>query len=145
MNLTEKQAIEMYNRQYADTHLEFSVLELLTKGKKSELSFPDDSSILPSGEIRGKRKIEREAAEKRDKDLRHMLLDAVAVRKLEILDAEKLPIKDLLRLVVDTSKRDGPAVAVNFSFADMVLRANQQKRDSKEKAVDIESNATDDS
>ena len=137
--------MEAYSRKYENTHLEFSMLELLSKGKKSNLSFPDDKAILSNGEIRGKKEIERQAMVKRDKDLRHMLLDAVAVRKLEILDADKLPIKDLLRLVIDASKKEGTAVAVNFSFADMVLQANQQKRDTREEAVDIEPISTDDS
>ena len=80
---------EQFLRKWEDTHAELSL------GKKNNIKHPEDKNIWYRGKIPGKRLIEKQAMDKRADDLRHMLLDVVATRSSELLDADIIKMVSL--------------------------------------------------
>lgn len=100
---------------------------------------PGDRGVSPreSNPLNGKKEIEKAALEKRSDDFKHYLLDAVSVRKKEILDKKEVPMVQLLQIVSRNLPQEVKSDSnVTFTFADMVKRATLELN--KVETIDIE-------
>lgn len=109
---------EEFRRKYEDTHTELIAGSLINEhmSKKKLLNIS-----------KAKREIEVSASEKRMEKLSEFLTDAVSVRKIEVLNKEDLPMKDLLAMTIKSHPQRAKIEntgEVNFTFADMVARSS---------------------
>jgi hypothetical protein len=89
---------------------------------------PGDKNIVRGRKIPGKHLIEQVAMEKRAADYKHYLLDAVTVRKQEILNKEDVPMVQLLQIVSRNLPQQVESKNEHvFTFADMVKKASQER------------------
>jgi len=133
---------EQFARKYIDTHKGIHCGSDLMNGAYKNGSLikmsPGDKNIYKE-RVKGQSLCEPKCSEERAEAFKHYLMDANAVRSDEILDPEKMPIKDLLSLIVRTLPQKTESKEMHFTFADMVKQAAMDKG----KIVDVEPVATD--
>jgi len=132
-----------FKRKYSkDNHLGLYCKNNLADIGQGSLirSSPGDRNITVDKPIPGKNLIEKKAMDKRAEDFKHYLLDAVAVRKKEILDKKEVPMVQLLQIVSRNLPQEVKSDSnVTFTFADMVKRATIEL--TKFETVDVEKDA----
>lgn len=121
---------EQFKRKYEDTHTEIKCMSDLEAGRANSSLIkksPGDKNIKTRGKIPGKKLIERRAIEQRSDDFKHYILDAVSVRKQEILDKKDVPMVQLLQIVSrNLPQKIESKNEHTFTFADMVKRASAE-------------------
>ena len=101
---------------------------------------PGDRNIVRGKKIPGKHLIEQVAMDKRAADYKHYLLDAVTVRKQEILNKKDVPMVQLLQIVSRNLPQQVESKNEHvFTFADMVKKATQER----ERVIDVEGGLAD--
>jgi len=121
-NITRKQ----FDEHYSGSHTEMSALDNLVKGRTGNLvkKSPGDKNIYTNGKIKGKNIIEHKCFNERAEKFRGYLLDAVAVRNMEILDEKKMPMDKLVGHVIRSlPQKQEVKMEASFTFADMVKKA----------------------
>lgn len=127
---------EQFKRKWVGTHTELNVID-----KLNGTSLIDNS--VSKKQLKNiektKRNIEKKSIDQQLNDVSEMLYDAVGVRKNEVLDQDKLPIKDLLMLTIKAHPQHAKIENtgnVNFTFADMIEKSSFTLN--KVKTIDVE-------
>ena len=120
---------EQFKARWLDTHTEVCATDVLRKGSFANGSLARETlSRSDMAEINvAKKAIEREGVAKRAENLTNFMLDSVEVRGSEVLDPDKLPIKDLLGLTIKLMPQQAKIQhtgEVNFTFTDMIAKAS---------------------
>ena len=132
-----------FKRKYEDTHLAIKANTMLQTGKYSvkhnNIVHPEDRGISPNPmvPIPGKKEIEAACFKKNVEKTKGLIFDAIAVRQLEILDKEEVPMSKLLDLSIKLmpTKIEGE-VEHTFSYGDMIMKAAQNIK--KAEVVEVE-------
>ena len=109
---------EQYDRKYEDTHTELMVSDLVQNQRNSNIVEP--SSRNAKDVAKHKKKFERDGFEKRAEDVKHCLVDAIEIRKKELLSPKTMPMKDLLNTTVKTFPKEVKVEAnITNSFVEL--------------------------
>jgi hypothetical protein len=114
-----------FKKKYSnDTHLGIHCASELAGSNGSLIkSSPGDRNVTPF-RIPGKELIEDKCSEERADGFKNYLLDAVEIRKNEILDKKDVPMVALLQIVSrNIPQKTESKNEHTFTFADMVKRA----------------------
>jgi hypothetical protein len=136
--------MEEFERRYVDTHTEIkglSALNGMEKGRFNNSSLiknsPGDKNIYQRGKIPGKNLIEKDCMHERQEKVTGYLIDALDIRKREILNKEDYQIKDLINAIVRLMPQKVESdVNTTHTFADEVKRLTIEKK--KYTAIDAD-------
>jgi hypothetical protein len=119
-----------FKQKWEDTHTELSALDRLEKGRKGSSLKTDVTDKQMAKWNSAKKLIEAKGMRDREEAVQHLLIDALAVRNVELLDKKDLPMYQLLGSIskMKTQKVEGN-VQHTHTFADMIKKVTLEKVD----------------